>query len=269
VDDDQIIFIADMDNHRIVQWGLGATSGQVVAGDNGPGSQLDQLNRPRDVIVDKETDSLIICDAGNRRVMRWSRRSRTSEEIVIKNIDCARLTMDDQRFLYVSDFVKHEVRRYRAGDLNGTVVAGREGKGDRLSQFDQPTYVFVDRDRSVYVSDMNNHRVMKWVIDAKEGIVVAGGQGKGNSTAQLSFPRGIFVDPMGTVYVVDTGNDRVVMYRCNNEMTAQGNVVVGGNGRGQQANQLSNPEGLSFDRHGNLHVADYHNHRIQRFSIEH
>ena len=32
---------------------------------------MDQLNRPTDVIVDKKNDSLIICDQGNRRVVRW------------------------------------------------------------------------------------------------------------------------------------------------------------------------------------------------------
>ncbi|CAF4905334.1 unnamed protein product, partial [Rotaria magnacalcarata] len=29
----------------------------------------------------------------------------------------------------------------------------------------------------------------------------------------------------------------------------QGSVIVGGNGRGGQSNQLNGPEGLSFDRH--------------------
>ncbi|CAF1670348.1 unnamed protein product, partial [Rotaria magnacalcarata] len=37
----------------------------------------------------------------------------------------------------------------------------------------------------------------------------------------------------------------------------QGTVIVGGIGSGAAANQLSNPIGLSFDRHGNLYVADY------------
>ena len=104
MDDDQTFLIADKDNHRIVEWKPGATSGQVVAGGNGQGNRTDQLNKPTDVIVDKETDSLIICDWGNRRVMRWSRRSRTSGETIIDNIPCWGLTMDDERFLYVSDY---------------------------------------------------------------------------------------------------------------------------------------------------------------------
>ncbi|CAF2147696.1 unnamed protein product, partial [Rotaria magnacalcarata] len=88
------------------------TNGQVVAGGNGAGNGLNQLNGPADVLIDKETNSLIICDYYNRRVVRWSRRSGTTQgEILIDNITCSGLAMDEQRYLYVSDYVKHEVRR--------------------------------------------------------------------------------------------------------------------------------------------------------------
>ncbi|CAF4952627.1 unnamed protein product, partial [Rotaria socialis] len=131
---------------------------------------------------DKEADSLIICDRRNRRVARWSRRSGTTQgEILIDNIDCWGLAMDEQRYLYVSDYVKHEVRRYQLGEKNGTLVAGGNGTGNSLNQLNDPRYIFVDRDHSVYVSDDWNHRVMKWVEGTKEGIVVAGGQGNGNA----------------------------------------------------------------------------------------
>ncbi|CAF4714798.1 unnamed protein product, partial [Rotaria socialis] len=108
---------------------------QVVAGGKGRGDGLHQLNGPTDVLIDKETDSLIICDRDNRRVVRWSRRSGTTQgEIVVDNIDCARLAMDEQRNLYVSDYEKHEVRRYQLGEKNGSLVAGGNGTGDGLNQ---------------------------------------------------------------------------------------------------------------------------------------
>ncbi|CAF4320226.1 unnamed protein product, partial [Rotaria sordida] len=151
---------------------MGDTNGQVVAGGNGYGSRLD---RPTDVLIDKETDSLIICDWNNRRVVRWSRRSDTTQgEILINNIKCSRLAMDDQRYLYISDIEKHEVKRYQIGDKNGTLVAGGNGQGASLNQLNFPTYIFVDQQQTIYVSDRDNHRVMKWNKGAKEGIVVAG-----------------------------------------------------------------------------------------------
>jgi sugar lactone lactonase YvrE len=228
VDDDQTIYVADWSNHRIVEWKRGATSGQVVAGGNG----AHQLSNPQDVIVDKERDSLIICDSSNRRVVRWPRRNGTSGETIISNIDCWGLTMDENGSLYVTDNGKDEVRRYRRGESQGTVVAGANGNGNRLDQLSSPQYVFVDRDHSVYMSDSGNDRVMKWVEGAKQGIVVAGGQGQGNSLTQLSSPGGVVVDQLDTVYVADRENDRIMRWVKG---ATQGNVIVGGNGRGGQS----------------------------------
>ncbi|CAF5098885.1 unnamed protein product, partial [Rotaria sp. Silwood1] len=201
VDDDQTIYVADTFNDRIVEWKQGATNGQVVAGGNGQGSGDHELSNPSDVIIDKERDSLIICDYGNQRVVRWPRRNGTSGETIISNITCIGLTMDENGSLYVTDDEKTEVRRYRRGESQGTVVAGGNGSGNRLDQLSSPTYVFVDRDHSVYVSDEENHRVMKWMEGAKEGIVVAGGQEEGNDLTQLTYPYGVVVDQLGTVYV--------------------------------------------------------------------
>jgi hypothetical protein len=53
---DLTIYVADRDNNRIVEWKKGATVGHVVVGGNGQGNQNDQLDGPRNVIVDKEND---------------------------------------------------------------------------------------------------------------------------------------------------------------------------------------------------------------------
>ncbi|CAF4935462.1 unnamed protein product, partial [Rotaria socialis] len=157
----------------------------------------------------KQNGVTIAGDYGNDRVVRWSRRSGTTQgEILIDNIQCYGVAMDEQRYLYVSDDEKHEVRRYQLGEKNGTLVAGGNGKGNDTNQLNEPRYLAVDRDHSVYVSVDWNHRVMKWNKGAKEGIVVAGGQGEGNALTQLSRPNGIFVDTLGTLYVADTDNHR-------------------------------------------------------------
>ncbi|CAF3214894.1 unnamed protein product [Rotaria socialis] len=267
VDDDQTVVIADWMNHRIIQWKKDdTTNGQVVAGGKGEGNGLNQLRYPIDVLIDKETDSLIICDENNRRVVRWSRRRGTTEgEILIDNIRCYGLAIDEQRYLYVSDRERHEVRRYQLGYRNGTIVAGGNGEGSDLNQLNSPRYLFVDQQQNVYISDCGNHRVMKWMKGAKEGIMVAGGQGKGSALTQLDRPNGLFVDTLGTLYVADQGNDRVMRWI---QGAKRGTVIMGGNGQGEGTNQFYWPWGLSFDRHGNLYVTDYNNHRVQRFSIE-
>ena len=176
-DDDQSIVIADCWNLRIVEWKRGANNGKVIAGGRGLGNRLDQLRWPTDVLIDKETNSLFIADRSNRRVLRWSRSQNTTQgEVLIDNIDCYGLAIDHQRFLYVSDYVTNEVRRYTIEGNDGTVVAGGNGEGNQLNQLNLPAYLFVDQAQAVYVSDYNNHRVMKWNKGTNQGVLVAGGR---------------------------------------------------------------------------------------------
>lgn len=156
-----------------------------MAGGNGEGNRLDQLNQPSDVIIDRQNNDLIIADWGNRRVMRWSRHSNSPAQIIIPNIDCNRLAMHQDGSLYVSDYKKNEVRRWTKGKTHGTIVAGGNGKGNQLNQLNDPSFLFIDDDHTLYISDCGNHRVMKWVKDAKEGIVVAGGNGGNVSTRHV------------------------------------------------------------------------------------
>jgi hypothetical protein len=94
--------------------------------------------------------------------------------------------------------------------------------------------------------------------------MVAGGDGW-SDRRQLSNPNGLFVDALRTIYVAYGGIDgRVARWY---EGMKEGEVIVGGKGRGERPNQLSGPENLSFDRHGNLYIVDYEDHRVQRFTI--
>ena len=259
VDNEQSLYIADLNNHRIVKWRRGAKRGIIIAGGNGKGNGTHQLNRPYDVIYDKKTDSVIISDNGNLRVVRWSCNIRTvSGEILVSNIACAGLTMDDDGFLYVADESKHEVRRYAIGEREGTLIAGGHGKGRRLDQLCEPWYLHLSQNRCLYVSDWGNHRVVKWEPGAKQGILVAGGNGKGNTLAHLTSPEGLYVDSLENVYVADSWNDRIM---CWPKGSIEGIVVIG-------KNRLSCPIGLTFDSEDNMYVVDWGNHRVERFACK-
>ncbi|CAF2232624.1 unnamed protein product [Rotaria magnacalcarata] len=263
--DDQTVYIADQLNNRIMKWKYGTTNGQVVAGGNGKGNGTNQLSSPRDVIVDTEGKWIIISDRGNKRVVRWLRQNGISGEIIIANIYCIGLTMDENGFLYVVDNVESEVRRYRIGDTEGKVVAGGNVNGNPFYQLFDPHYVFVDRNHSVYVSEFLSSRVSKWEEGAEEGIVIIGNQGIGNNLTQLYGTVGVIVDQLGTVYVTDVNNHRIMRWPTG---AIQGTIIVGGNGQGKQSNQLYYPYDLSFDRYGNLYVVDFGNNRVQKFLIE-
>ncbi|CAF3410390.1 unnamed protein product [Rotaria socialis] len=266
-DDDLNIIIADQFNHRIIQCKRGNTDGEVVAGGNGEGNELHQLSSPSDVLIDKQSNSLMICDRGNRRVVQWPRcRGTTDPKVLINDIECRGLAMDNQRNLNVFDTEKHEVRRYdiHLGGKQGVRVAGWNDKGRAINQLNYPTFIFVDRQQNLYVSDSHNDRVMRWNKGATKGVVVPGGEGNGYPGRQLSDPRGIFVDTLDTLYVAEMVNNRLTRWP---QEANEGTVIVGGHGEGEKANQFNGPNGLSFDKRGRIYVVDHNNHRIQSFSL--
>ncbi|CAF1247214.1 unnamed protein product [Adineta ricciae] len=263
VDKNENIFIADCSNHRIVKWNLNESEGTVVVGENGKGERIDQLYWPTDMIADGQNNSLIIVDWGNNRVVRWW--DQNQQDILFNNISCSRLIKDRYGFLYASDFYKNEVRRWMIGEKwRGRLVAGGHGQGNRLNQFNNPSFIFVDKEQSIYVSDCGNDRVMKWRSDAQKGVIVAGGNGEGDHLNQLNYPEGVIVDKFGQIYVADCNNHRIMRWREGDE---EGEIIAGGNGKGEEMNQLAFPKGLAVDLQGNLYVADSGNHRIQRYDL--
>ena len=125
-----------------------------------------------------------------------------------------------------------------------------------------PYGVFVDQQRAVYVADHRNHRVMKWSNGAKEGVIAAGGRGSGSDLSQVALPTSIFLDSFNLLYVADFGNERVVRWRPS---ATQETIIAGGNGSGNGPHQMYGlVGGLTFDKAGNLYIAEHFNHRVQR-----
>lgn len=262
LDEERNILIADNFNKRVVRWESKANRGTIAARGNDPDHSFQAV----DVIVDPQDQSIIVANLGNNEVVRCDGRNSGEAKVLIENIACIGLAMDKQRYLYVADTEKHEVRRWKEGeeDDEGTVVAGGNERGDRLDQLDTPRSIFVDDEQSVYVSDSRNHRVIKWSRGAEEGVVIAGGNRCGNRFNQLRYPEGVLVDRWDRVYVLDSGNDRVVRW-CEGDK--EGEVMVGGNGRGEKVDQMDRAHGLAFDDEGNLYVSDFGNHRVLKFDL--
>lgn len=264
-DDDQKLYVADRENHRIIELIHGESNGRIVAGGKGSGGRNDQLSWPTIAVVNKENDSLIICDQGNQRILRWPRHNGTQGDVIVSQIDCYDLRMDNNGYFFVVDRNSHAIKRYRINGTEETIIAGGNGIGTGLHQLNQPRFIWLDQNYTLYISDYGNHRIMQWANGAKEGVLLAGSQGPGNCPGQLCAPRGVIVDQLGTLYIADSGNFRVMRWLKG---AKEGSAIVGANGQGKDANQFYNIRGLSFDRSGNLYAVDTNNHRVQKFNIE-
>jgi RTX calcium-binding nonapeptide repeat (4 copies)/NHL repeat len=172
--------------------------------------------------------------------------------------------------------------------------AGIPGAGD--GQFNDPRRVAVDAGGNVYVSDSSNNRIEKFsssgtflstwgwgVADGSNAFQIctsscqAGIHGSGDG--QLWTPQGVAVSSSGNVYVADWNNDRVQEFSSSGAFlrtwgwgvddgsnalqicTSSCQAGISGAGDGQ----FDGPATLTIDSSG-VFVADYFNHRIDKFS---
>ncbi|UJR06937.1 hypothetical protein I4U23_011226, partial [Adineta vaga] len=158
LDDDLTLYIADEMNHRVVRWKMNAIQGEVIAGSDGKGNGVNQLESPCDVVIDKRKHSLIICDSGNERLLKLNHHKLTQEPTKILSTACFSLILDKNGYLYISDIYKGGIKRWKEGQSNVEVIAGGNEHGDELTQFMFAMYFFVDNvDGLIYISDTYNH----------------------------------------------------------------------------------------------------------------
>jgi sugar lactone lactonase YvrE len=191
-----------------------------------------------------------------------------------------------------------------AWQQNGLTVAGGNGWGNGINQFDNPYGLYVDDDQTVYVADQSNHRIVEWKSGATSGQVVAGGNLRGSGAYQLYDPRDVIVDKeRDSLIICDYSNRRVVRWPRRNGTSGEtiisnincrgltmdesgslyvtdvgkhevrryqrgeyeGTVVAGGNGNGSHVNQLSDPHYVFVDRDHSVYVSDWGNHRVMKW----
>lgn len=86
-----------------------------MAGDNGRGDRLYQLDRPTDAARDPFNNDILISDSGTRRSMQWHLNyDRTPEQsgVFIDHVGCYGTAMNNCGSIYFSDIENHVVVRY-------------------------------------------------------------------------------------------------------------------------------------------------------------
>jgi len=181
------------------------------------------------------------------------------------------VALDAKGNMYIADIYNDRIRKV---DANGviTTFAGRFGGtfgGDggpatEAGMFDVAG-VAVDAAGNVFIADMDNNRIRK--VDAAGKISTVAGNGVygftgDNVTATqtaLSSPAAVAVDAAGNLYIGDLFNHRVRKVNAQGVITTFAGTGAAGydgdNGLATQA-KIDIPEGLAFDRSGNLYIAD-------------
>ncbi|CAF0931466.1 unnamed protein product [Adineta steineri] len=170
IDKNGFIYTSDCSNHEVRRWKQGDTQGELVAGGNGQGNHLNQLNCPTNIFIDEDY-SLYISDGKNHRVMKW--RKDAKEGIIIaggngegnslKQLSYPEgVIVDHLGQIYVADCNNNRVMRWCERDKEGEIIVGGNGEGNQSNQLNLPTGLSFDNEENLYVVDWFNHRIQKY-----------------------------------------------------------------------------------------------------------
>ena len=158
------LYIADTNNHRVMQYQHGSSVGNVIAGGHGYGSNTSQLSTPYGLYFDVFSNSLVICNAGMPRIVWW--RIGDYNGTIVAGNDSTSLnypfgvSVDPMGNIYVADMGTHRIQFFRSGQFVGRTIAGITGvNGTNATVLNQPRWVTLDKQLNLYVSDTDNHRV--------------------------------------------------------------------------------------------------------------
>lgn len=230
--------------------------------------------------------SLFLLTSGQQSTTKLTNASGDNGPAIKARInEPAGLAVDDEGNLFIVERGENRVRRVSAGTGIITTVAGngrKEYSGDGgpaiEAGLDYPLSVVVDKFGDLLISENGGH-IRK--VDTQTGLITTiagnGGSCPHNGTgdrgpaldACIDSPDGLALDNDGNLFL--TGNDHRI--RRIDSQTGIITTVAGGGktlGDGGVATSacLTFPDGIVFDRSGNMFIADYQNHLIRRVDAQ-
>jgi DNA-binding CsgD family transcriptional regulator/sugar lactone lactonase YvrE len=289
---DGTIYIADYGNgvvRKVAADGMITSytgrSGKPLATD-GEIADTVSFGYPSNLAVDPRGNVYILTDlAGSLEVWRVRLDHSISRMVSIgptTNTNLYRtpaggLAVANDGTLFVADRANNRVWKFANGSKSvyaGTGKPGFSGEGGAASaaMLYWPIGLALDPQGNLYIADTENNRIRK--VDTLGTITTIAGDGDPGDTgdggpatqARLSLPFGVAVAADGTLVIADNANNRLREITPSHQILA----LAGTNQGGFAGDNLpaitaafSAPEGVAFDRNGDLFVADTGNQRVR------
>ncbi len=264
-----MIVVSDTNNHAIKAFTEDGKPAFAIA-NNGTGAG--QLSYPQGVARDSQ-GHLWVADTNNHRLQEFDQEGNfvdqpgnpagsygNANEHRLANPYDLKVGPDGnywisdagQHRIVVLDKAGHQVRVIQK-TVNSSVA------GDADGQFNYPTGADFDGNGNLWVADRNNSRLQQF---AQDGTFKAKFGTNGSTYGDtLSAPRAVY--PLADGVLVAHGN-RVIKFDLNGlPLFTLGKTD---NSSGSGNNEFNQARGIAVDGGGNILVADYENHRIQKFT---
>ena len=240
----------------------------TIAGGNGPGNALNQLNSPQSVATDR-MGNIMIADGGNHRI-QYVGITRTPKLTVLSPLaQAGTYTAAEGVFsLYnrIADRgpVQGQVIFFNddaAGTLHLACAPPVNGLAGRIALIDRGTCAF-----SVKVKNAQDAGAVAVIV--VNNVPAAGPIGMGGTDNTINIPAFMISYEDGLIFKAALAAGlQVRMETGTAQYAAESLIAAGGNGIGSALNQLTYPEGVTVDNNGNLLIADNGNHRILRWPL--
>jgi NHL repeat/Secretion system C-terminal sorting domain len=295
------IYVADNWNHRVRKidtFGIVSTfAGNGTLGYSGDGAQATdaKFNQPTNVTTDR-SGNVYISDEFNH-VIRKVNASGIVTTIVGTGMSgytgdngpataahissIYQTSFDRSGNLYIADQVNHVIRKVDTFGIittvagNGTLGYSGDGGPATAANLNAPSGIVSDSIGNLFIGDRLNNAIRKvdtsGIISTIAGTGTSGYTGDGGpaTAALLGRPIQLAIDSNGNLLFSDSYYNVIRIINPAGMITTiagSGAMGFGGDGGPAIAAALNYPDGLIFDRSGNLIFVDAGNNRVRKIS---
>lgn len=158
--------------------------------------------------------------------------------------------------VWISDTKQHKIIRL---DPEGNIVGNIGKRGNGISEFNFPTFMWYDGSDKIYINDSMNSRIQ--IFSTNGDFLYSFGK-TGDGSGDLARPKGVATDSFNNIYVVDALFNNVQIFDQSGRL-----LHIFGE-QGTEKGKFWLPIGIWIDEQNFIYISDSFNSRVQIFRLK-